>query len=134
MYVPKHFALHELVPRHVFTERGEFSWELLDPRALRTLDALRSRFGSITVNNWRWGGSREWSGLRTELSPCGTQYSQHRFGRAFDCIFADISAEEVREFIRANPEIYPEICSIELDTSWLHFDVRNCDPIKTYSP
>jgi len=88
------------------------------------------------VNNYLWGHDREWSGLRTSDSPYYSPFSQHTFGRAADCLFADLSAEDVRQDILADPS-HPDfqmIGSIELGVSWLHFDVRNCDRIKTYYP
>lgn len=135
-YKCDHFRLHELVPPAVLKDRGEKAWELLDERALITLDLLREKFGKMTINDYQWGGDREWSGLRTPDSPYGTLYSQHRFGRAFDCIFNNLTAEEVREAILDNPyeDTYFRIGSIELGVSWLHFDTRNCDRIKTYYP
>lgn len=134
MIQAKYFAIYELVPRHVYEERGEAAWELLDPRAIAVLDRLREIFGATFVNTWKWDGDREWCGLRTEQSPYGSQYSQHRFGRAFDCIFENVTADEARSYALANRHEFPEITSIELGTSWLHFDVRNCTPIKTFYP
>lgn len=133
-YIPKHFAIHELVPEHVFQARGDKAIELLDPRLLITLDTLREKFGVITVNNWFWGGNRQWSCLRTEKSPHGSMFSQHRFGRAADCLFKSFSAEEIRKHILKNPDQFPHITFLELDTDWLHFDVRNCKGIVTWSP
>jgi len=131
-----HFAIHELVPPNVFKEREEKAWELLDERLLITLDRLRKRYGPMTVNNYYWGKDREWSGLRTKDSPYYSPYSQHSFGRAADCLFKKISAAEVRKDILNNPTDpdFELIGSLELDVSWLHFDVRNCDRIKTYTP
>lgn len=134
MYIPKYFEIHELAPPDVFQERGEKAWELLDDRLLITLDALRDDWGRITVNNYEFGGNRMWSGFRTKDSPYGTQFSQHRFGRAADCIFRDVQASVVRAEILHDPNRYPLINSVELSTTWLHFDVRNCDRIKTYNP
>ena len=134
IHIPEHFIIQELVPPDVYKDRGVKAWELLDPRLLITLDALREKYGSITINNWHRGHKRMWSGLRTEDSPYGSQYSQHRFGRAADCLLPKVSVSEVREHILANPNEFPFINSVELDTSWLHFDVRNCDRIKTYTP
>jgi len=136
MYKCKHFAIHELVPPKVFDSRGEKAWELLDERLLITLDGLRKRYGSMTVNNYHWGKDREWSGLRTSDSPYYSPFSQHTFGRAADCLFAKKSAEEVRQDIFANPSdpIFKLIGSVELGVSWLHFDIRNCDRIKQYYP
>lgn len=133
-YRCRHFALHELLPPHVFQERRDAGWELLDDRLLQALDRLRERYGPMTVNNYHWGGPREWSGLRTPDSPFYSRLSQHSFGRAADCLFANTTAEHVRQDILATPNAptFQLINSIELNVSWLHFDVRNCDRVKTY--
>ncbi len=136
MYKCKHFELHELVPRSVFEARGVKAWELLDERMLITLDLLRARYGKMTVNNWFWGGVREWSGLRIPGSPYYSVYSQHSFGRAADSLFGSVTTDEVRHDILLNETdpAFELIGSVELKVSWLHFDVRNCNRIKTYRP
>jgi len=134
MYRSHHFVIQELVPPHVFADRGNKAWELLDVKLLMTLDALRKEFGPVVVNNWHLNGDRQWSGLRTEHSPVGSVYSQHRFGRAADCLFVHADVGEVREYILNNSNAFPFINSVELGTSWLHFDVRNCDRVKTFNP
>ena len=136
MYKCQYFAIHELVPPQVFKDRGEAGWDLLDDRLLMTLDWLRERYGPMIVNNWHLGEEREWSGLRTPDSPYYRRDSQHTFGRAADCLLTRTTAEKVREDILANPND-PEfrlITSIEEDTSWLHFDTRNCERIKRFKP
>lgn len=135
-YECEYFQIQELVPKSVYEDRGERAWQLLDDRLLRQLDLIRLRFGPTVINNWHRGGDRQWSGLRTNDSPYGSEYSQHRFGRAADCLFLEAPVEEVRQAILSEPD-NPEfrfIGSVELDTSWLHFDVRNCDRIMTYRP
>ncbi len=141
MIKAKHFDIRELVPLHVFEDRGSKAWQLLDDRLIITIDQLRERFGPMVINNWHfknkpsWANKeRQWSGLRTEDSPYGTQYSQHRHGRAADCLFRDFTAEEIRQYVLSNHGEFTHIGSIELGTSWFHFDVRNCDKIMTYKP
>ena len=139
MYKTKHFKLHELVPQHLYEKHGEACWELLDSRALQTIDALRDKFGSITINNYFWGGTRNWSGVRTEHFYSSVEAylktrSQHKYGRAFDCIVRDYTAKEVRKYIMDNPDEFPYITFLEADISWLHLDCRNCDRIKLWSP
>jgi len=134
MYQCRHFSIEELVPPHVFKERGERAWQLLDTRALLTLDALRNHFGRTVVNNWHTNGNRKWSGLRTKDCPQYSEYSQHTYGRAFDCIFMEAETEIVRAYVLANKNKFPEITAIETDVSWFHFDVRNCVPIQLFSP
>ena len=135
-YKCAHFAIHELVPEGVYKARGELAWSLMDERVLKTIDRLRERYGPMTINNYKWGGSRSWSGLRTPDSPYFSQYSQHTFGRAIDCLFADISAEDVRKDINANPN-HPDfelITAIEEGVSWLHIDCRNTDRLQRFYP
>jgi len=136
MYKCKHFIIQELVSEGTFNKRGEKAWMLLDNRVLMTLDLLRERYGQMTVNNWKWGGDRSWSGLRTSDSPWFSTYSQHSFGRAADCLFKETTAEQVRQDILASPDdpTFQFINSIELGVSWLHFDVRNCDRILAFKP
>lgn len=134
MYTPKHFAPHEFVPPKIFHKRGDKSLQLMDDRILITADALRDRYGRIVINNWYWGGDRQWSGLRTSDSPYGSELSQHRFGRALDMIMPDADVDEVSQDIMNDPELFPYITSMELGTSWLHIDCRNCNRILTFYP
>ena len=133
MYQCKHFEIYELVPPSVYEKRGQKAWELLDERALVTLDTLRDNLGVCTVNNYYFGGSRKWSGLRTPESPYYSPTSQHSLGKAFDCLFKTVSAEEARQHILSNRDLYPHITGLELDVSWLHFDIRNATPIKVFT-
>lgn len=136
MYKCKYFNIKELVSPGTYNARGEKAWQLLDDRLLWTLDELRKKYGPMTINDWSWGGQREWSGLRTPDSPYYSQYSQHSYGRASDIIFKNISAEEVRQHILANSEdpTYKYINAMELGVSWCHLDIRNCDRILAFYP
>lgn len=136
MYKCKHFIIQELVPPHVYEERGEKAWELFDDRLLQTIDAIRDHFGvSCTINNWKWGGDRKWSGLRTVESPYYSPYSQHTFGRAADVLVDGLDAERVRqEILKHREEKFPFITAMELDVSWLHIDTRNHAPVKVFKP
>ena len=134
MYICEHFGIEELVPKEVFKKRGNKAWELLDESALMTIDKLRDKFGSMTINNWKWGGDRNWSGLRTSDSPYYSAFSQHSFGRAFDIIFKSVTTDEVRNYILDNPDEFPFISGIEMGTSWLHIDTRNTNRIKKFYP
>lgn len=124
----RYFKIHELVPKHIYQTRNEKAWELIDSRLIMLIDAIREDFGSATINNYAYGGERQWSGLRTPDSPWYSPTSQHSFGRAVDMLFKDYQAHEVREAIKANQDKYLTICdtiTIEDDVVWLHIDVRN---------
>jgi hypothetical protein len=130
----KHFAIHELVPPKVYNDRGEKAWQLIDPKLIVLLDALREEFGPATINNYAWNGARMWSGLRTKDSPYYSKYSQHTFGRAADILFKDHTADEVRKAITSNPDRWLSICpsiTLEDKTSWIHVDCRNSHPCIT---
>lgn len=130
----KHFVIQELVDRKTYELRGEAAWELLDNRLLEMIDKLREKFGKMTINNWHWNGNREWSGLRTPDSKYYSKYSQHSYGRAVDMIPAEIGVNEIRTYIKANPDEFPYIKGLEEDVTWLHIDCRNCDTLKSFKP
>jgi len=132
----KWFKIQELVSPQAYKDRGDKAWQLLDDRLLITLDRLREKYGSMTINNWSYGGDREWSGLRTPESPYYSKYSQHTHGRACDIIFKHVTAEQVRQDILENPddEIFEYINSLELGVSWAHLDCRNVERIFAFHP
>ena len=132
MIKAKHFKIHELIPPLTYTRFGNTKgWMLLDPKLIMLIDAMRERYGSATCNNYKYGGNRNWSGLRTSDSPYYSAYSQHSFGRAADLLFNGMTAEEVRQDIIAKPDDFLEISpsiSMETGVSWCHVDVRNGKP------
>lgn len=123
----KNYILQELVTPGLYAARGERAWELLDPRALATLQQLRDKFGPCTVNNWHVGGSYKESGLREFGSTTGAAYSQHKFGRAFDCKFRNATPREVSTYVLAHGWEFPYLTVIEnvaYTPTWFHFDTR----------
>ncbi|MCD4818645.1 MAG: hypothetical protein K8S23_08125 [Candidatus Cloacimonetes bacterium] len=134
MYSCKYFKIEELVPKNIARKYGERAWQFLDERALITLDILREKFGKIKINDYLFGGSNQYRGFRPPNCTIGADLSQHRFGRAFDCIFLEVDVEVVRTFILENPDEFSFINALELDVSWLHFDTRNCKRTMTFKP
>lgn len=138
MYKCKHFKAHELVPPSIYERFGERSFMFLDERILRLCDALRDRFGSATINNYKYGGDRVASGLRSPDSPYYSPTSQHSFGRAVDILFKDYSAEHVRDQIKSGCFDFCHIVSsmtLEDGVSWLHIDIRNGnDGVNSFKP
>jgi hypothetical protein len=127
IYRPEHFELHELVGPQIIKARGEAAWELLDPRALMTLHALRKQFGPCVINNWRTGGSFKESGFRAADTSTGARYSQHKYGRAFDCKFRETTAQGAQSYILEHPGQFEFLTTLEdaaITKTWLHFDVR----------
>jgi len=133
-YKCEYFKIYELVDPLTYKQYGQSAWQFLDPRLLITIDKLRAVFGPATINNWKWGGKFKWSGLRTPECRIGAKMSQHRFGRAADMKFKNISAKEIRKAIKSDPMWTKYIHCVENKVNWLHIDVRNCDPIKWINP
>ena len=137
MYKCKYFKIYELVDPVVYEQRGQKAWELLDSSLLTIIDALRETFGPATVNNWKWGGKFKWSGLRTPQCKIGARYSQHRFGRAADLKFKNISPKEVRAAIKSDSDYWGPLgifCIENRTATWVHISVQNCTPIKWINP
>lgn len=138
-YSPIYFQVHELVHPNIYKKFGDLSLMFLDANMLWTIDQLRIRYGSATINNYFWKGSRIDSGLRDITSTTGSPYSLHRFGKAFDLIFKNITAEEIRQDIIKNPndEIFKHIKRVEwkkrgVPISWLHIDSANINNNRIY--
>ena len=136
---PASFILQELVGPETFSARGERAWELLDPRALITLQALRDALGPCTVNNWHAGGSYQESGLRDFHTSTGAAYSQHKCGRAYDCKFKSVNPHEALTYVQANRSKFPYLTVVEnpdATPTWFHFDTRftNRDEIWVVNP
>ena len=127
----KYFKVHELVPQHLYNKYGDGAWKFIDTKLIETIDTIKEHFpkGTMTINNYFWGGTRYWSGLRTPKSSYYSETSQHSFGRAIDAVFSDYDVEEVRKFILNNLDLFPHIKGLELGVSWLHIDVRNEDTL-----
>jgi hypothetical protein len=134
MDIYDHFVKQELVPIVIAKKFGNDKiLRLFDDRALWTLLMLRKRYEEghkhpgLYINDYHFGGINQYRGWRPGNCPVGAEFSQHKFGRAFDCIFRNISAEEVREDIRKNPteEAFKYITAVELDVSWFHFSTEN---------
>lgn len=123
---PPSFILQELVPPPIFDRLGEKAWDLLNEDALRSLQALRDKFGPITVNNWSFGGPFKESGLREADTKTGAPKSAHKRGEAFDCKPKAVSVREMYDYIIAHGEEFPLIRRVEniaFAKTWVHFDV-----------
>lgn len=146
----RNFILEECLPAWYFKKMyrvyGKRLWSVFDDRLLITRDRLRARYGVAIMNTWHSEkmmeayGLHQWRGYRDSSSPYveknGTNpfgnISQHRFGRADDIVFLEVSAADVRSDILADP-FHPDfeyITCIEDGVTWLHYDVRSQDKIK----
>jgi hypothetical protein len=98
---------------------------------LRILDLLRSNYGPAVVNTWfstklvEAYGYRDEAGLRVRGMKYYKPTSQHSFGRAFDMLFQDHLAVDVRSEIVTGDVKLPHSIRVEKDVSWFHVDTGN---------
>lgn len=133
------FTAEELVPPSVFNELGQRAVSLcIDERVMEVLRQLRMDYGPVTVNDWKWGGRFTERGYRPPTAASGAKWSQHRFGRAADCVFKDADVKTVRAEViakcKAGHPVYGLIRGIEDGVTWLHFDVRNIPSLQVFRP
>jgi len=140
IYVPQHYVAEEFIDPDTLDylrTRNVSPWVVMDCRALWTADAIWKAFNTgkwakaegtrkVTVNDWKWGGSRKYRGFRPADCAVGAKLSQHRFGRGWDYDVEGIAAEDVRREIMANQyaEPFKYITCIEDAVTWNHNDVR----------
>ena len=134
----KYFEVRELVDSQVYNLLGDHAINLLDPRLIETIDAVRDILGvSLICNNWHWGGSRDECGFRSYQSPTGAPRSYHKRGQAVDLISTRMSAAEMREKLEQNKDLLPYPIRIEKwddygEISWLHIDLGDTKGNKIY--
>lgn len=136
-YVPDHFKPHEVFPPEMddLFDKSHL-WTYINPMVLITMDRLRERYGTAIMNTWGLSqesqkryGIHYFRGWRTRDCDIGAQLSQHKMGCAADMAFVHVSAEKIREDILTQPydTTFDLITCIEMEVSWLHFDVRPWD-------
>ena len=123
--MPKYFHVSELVPPALFEKYGETrSWNFVNKRAFENLVRFREYVGHpFVINNYKTGGPREWSGLRTPDSPYYQLTSQHSFANAYDIQCPDLDPKELQDIVQKVYADY-EIGGLELASTWTHIDWR----------
>ena len=128
----KYFAIHELVGKRTYKKHGDRAWKFFSFRLLRTLYILRKNIGKpTTINNWKWGGKFSQRGLRTNVQDIFRGFflkfrlylSGHVLGEAIDLDVEGMTAEEVRQWIVKNQDLFPYKIRLEADVNWVHLDV-----------
>lgn len=135
-YVPTYIKAYELVDKNLYDALGDEVFKLFDPNLLRDADLLREKYGAITINTWFGGGSLSWRGYRYIFCSIFSKTSQHSFGKALDCNFANATPDEIRKDIKSGKTKLNHITRIEDDVSWLHIDTKdtNSEEIIFFNP
>lgn len=138
-YQPTHITARDVVPPDLYKARGESAMlSLMDSRILWTIDALiecplfprekGKEFATLTINNYAVGGPRSQCGYRTDARLIETApTTQHRSGRAIDCILAGVTPDEFRAMARGGKldRELQYITRIEDGVNWIHLDCAN---------
>lgn len=124
--VSNNFYLHEFVSKEIYASWGKRSVWFLDQRLFLLAQFFRDRFGQTTIN----GGQYNYSGFREPECTIGGKLSQHRFGRAIDLKFKEITVQEVYKDVINNYDLYKKfglttLENIDATPTWLHVDLRN---------
>lgn len=125
MKIHKHIDIDELLAPHARKLSDSVKLLLFDQRVLDLVRAYRDRYGVIYINTDLYGGKLIWRGFRDCSCEDGNALSQHRFGRAVDCTFKNVTTEEVREDIRKNQVHWNSklgLTRVEEGTPHLHSD------------
>lgn len=134
----KYFAPYELVGREAWNRHGSGVWKFFDIRILECILIIRENLGKpITANTWMNGGDLDERGLRTNVQEIfkghfqrGHLYlSGHVLGKALDFDVKGMAAEQVRNWIVNNADLFPCKIRLESGVSWVHLDVIQ-DPTK----
>lgn len=126
--IKKYFGIKELVGGRTYRTHYERAWRFLDYRLLYSLLIVREEIGkAITVNH----GRMEQRGLRTiaqqivknKVYNNKLYISAHLLGKAVDFDVKDMTAQQVRDWIVANQNLFPYKIRLEDKVSWVHMDV-----------
>lgn len=133
----RNFEIYELVPKSIFDQMGEKAWELLDQKAVDTIDFIREGLEkACTVNDYKWGGLNHFRGYRPQDCKVGAPKSAHKKGMAFDMIVSGMTAQAVRMWLIEHEDELPWPIRCEADVNWLHIDtmVRTKDKLYFFKP
>lgn len=137
--IKKYFSAQELVSSFVYRIMGEKIWAFFPRRSLLMLLIIRELLDTpITINDWFRGGSFQQRGFRSSFSYLvknmvkrGRLYlSMHLFFRAFDFHTNKYNAEEIRNIIKQNADLFPFKIRLEhlkngKPISWVHTDCKH---------
>lgn len=133
-----YFKIQEFVDQKTYKAHGERAWKFLDTDFLHAVLIIRINLKKgMTFNNWSIGGKFSQRGLRTNIcsivkkkTEASKLYlSAHLLGKGGDFDVKGMSAEEVRNWIKENEDLFPFKIRLEWKfnstgkaISWVHLD------------
>lgn len=129
--VKKYFQLKELVCPHCLETYGEKSWQFLSTELLSIILTIRTKILKVPmiVNSKQAFTQR---GLRCNMcrlvrNKKQTYMSAHNLGKAIDFHTNEYTAEECRQKIKDNIDLFEYPIRLEEEVSWVHVDCYTLD-------
>ncbi len=132
MKISEHFLVQEFLTPNQYkafskNPTKEAFYKLIHPSVVELAEFYRDFFDApVIINNWHVGGTYTLRGLRPKNCDIGAKFSMHKVGKAFDCDIKGLTAEQVRDIIESNQELFYKkgLRRIENNVSWLHSDIK----------
>jgi hypothetical protein len=140
-YDPIYFELKELVCKDVYNTYKDIAWQFFDQKLLLTIDRIREKIGKpIFVNSWDSGGDFDERGFRclkcglvkSAIAEQRMYVSPHMTGQGVDFDVQGLLAEEVRQWIVKNANLWPYPLRLEAGVNWIHLDLRDTNNGKVF--
>lgn len=149
----KHFDIQEFVPKSTYENPHTNPLWFISPIAVKCAEFYKSFFTTyyknkygndkvktvlIKINDYSYGGSKQYSGYRPPSYTKGAKESQHRHHNAFDCeiiiVFTDGTQKEadyieIHQIIKDNEAEFmangvTTVEDVSIAKGWLHTDFR----------
>lgn len=135
MKISKYFYAEEFFSKKDYKEITNNGYDprwWLDKGLIKSLDWFKERCdgATIIINDWKWGGGYQYSGVRPFNTNIGAKRSQHKYGKAVDIKIKGYTVKEVATIIEddfkfLNKEFgITTIEDIRLTKTWNHIDTR----------
>jgi len=129
IYIPKHFKVEELVDSTTFSSYStNIIWQKFNPDMLKALDRIREIANcSITINDWVFGGSLQFSGFRPAGCGVGKVLGDHYFWNAFDLHVEKISNKKLYDIaliVSREMQVINVMEDINKTPTWVHIGHR----------
>ena len=134
MKISENFCSEEFISRDLHNsidQRGLDPRWYIDKDLVKFCEWLKTECNGVdvTINNWKWGGLYQFSGLRGP-NDIGALLSQHKFKNAIDVKVKGFTPSQIRQiildnFIYINTEFgITTIEKIKDTPTWVHIDKR----------
>lgn len=137
------FDIRELVCPHTFQRFGDNSWQFFDYQFLENLLILRRDVLQVPLvcNDWHLGGSFSQRGFRCNICQLVKDatlknriyLTSHANGAGVDFVSSKMTAQQMRDKIKAEQDKFTVPFRVENKVNWLHFDIYDTGSGRKYN-